>query len=75
MKVTAIMSTYHGYYYQRNETTLTTRTSKTVKEKKFLETTETTYQTPITINSTEYAKNAYQISFKPHELICNLHEV
>ncbi|OYP11446.1 hypothetical protein C8E03_105188 [Lachnotalea glycerini] len=76
MKVTAIRTSYNRYYYQKNEASIITRANQTVsKDIKLIETTQTnTYQTPVINNSAEYVKNAYQVSFKPFDLIQNLQE-
>lgn len=73
MRVSAIMTAYSSYYYDPYEANMIART-KTVKEiKRTVETTQTsTYQTNIYKDSARYVKNAYDVSFRPHDMIVNL---
>lgn len=75
MRVSAIMTDYSSYYYDPYEANIITRT-KMVKEitKKVKTTKTSTYQTNIYDNSAQYVKNAYEVSFRPHDMIVNLQE-
>jgi hypothetical protein len=76
MRVTEIRSLNNKYYYNKKETSLTSIKSLAVREEaKIIETMQSnTYNTTIQNNSAEYVKHAYEVSFKPHDLILNLQE-
>lgn len=70
MKIASIDTMYSSYYYNPN---IIARL-KTVKEiTKVIETTKAnTYQTNLYDNSAEYVKHAYEVSFRPLEMMNNL---
>jgi hypothetical protein len=73
MKVTAIMYSNNRYYYKEKETCLTTvKNQKVSVEREVIETTDCRNSTDTQGNSAEYVKHAYEVSFKPLDLITNL---
>lgn len=71
MRVSAIVTTYDSYYYNPN----VIARLRTVKEtKKVIQTKDNaTYLANLYNNSAQYVKDAYEVSFRPLELIQNFH--
>lgn len=71
MRISAIVTTYDSYYYNPN----VIARLRTVKEiTKVIETKDNhIYQKGLYENSAQYVKNAYEVSFRPLELIKNLY--
>lgn len=74
MKVAAIMYSSNRYFYNKRETSFTTVKSKVVKEDIIFtkNTDDKTDNNPVQSNTAEYVKHAYEVSFKPLEMIVNL---
>lgn len=75
MKISAIITGYSSYYYNPNEANRVIRVKTGKETEKMTETIRTSlYQTNIYDNSAQYVKNAYTVSFRPHDMIINLQE-
>lgn len=74
MKVTAIMYSTNRYYYKENRTGLTTvRNPKVNVERIVIDEIEENDNREYALkNSAEYVKQAYEMSFRPLDLIMNL---
>ncbi len=74
MKVAAIMYSNNQYFYNKRETIVTTTKTQVVNEDtKIIQTADdVAYRNNTQSNSAEYVKHAYEVSFRPLDMIVNL---
>lgn len=72
MKVAAIMYSNNQYFYNKREVIVTTTKRQVVNEEtKIIQSADNTYNANTQSNSAEYVKHAYEVSFKPLDMIVN----